>query len=84
MLRIVESVVQADESVAVCVIAVNLVVYRIESVVIAAVAVFCFVVDNRIFDFNAAGREVSLEVRAVVLSVPETPFSERPEFESLV
>ncbi len=50
---------------------------------ITSVSVLCYVVDSRTFDLNTACREVSLEVCAVVLSIPETPFSDREDREAL-
>ena len=82
-LRIVESVVKTDESVTVGIVAVNSIVYGVECKVVASVAVFGLVVDGGADYLNTAGGEVSLEVCAVILSVPEAPLCERPQFEGL-
>ena len=78
-----ESVVKTDESVTVGVVSVNSIVYGVECEVVASVAVFGLVVDGGAYYLNAAGGEVSLEVCAVVLSVPEAPLCERPQLEGL-
>ena len=75
-LRVVEAVVQADEGIAVGIVAVDGIVNGVECEVVAAVAVFGLVVDGRAHYLNTAGGEVSLEVGAVVLSVPEAPLCE--------
>ena len=82
-LRIVEAVVQSDKGIAVGVVAVDGIIYGVECEVVAAVAVFGLVVDGGANYLNTAGREVALEVGAVVLRVPETPLSERPQLECL-
>ena len=50
---------------------------------VAALAVFGLVVDRAAEDLHLAGGEVALEVRAVVLRVPEAPLDERREDEPL-
>ena len=50
---------------------------------ITSVSVLSYVVDSGAFDLDTACREVSLEVCAVVLSVPEAPFSDREDREAL-
>ena len=71
---VVPAVVDAsEEGVTVCIVAVDSVVYCIERVVIASVSVLCYVVDSGALYLNASCGEVSLEVRAVVLSVPKAP-----------
>ena len=52
-------------------------VARIESKVVAPLAVLCLVVNRASFDFNFACAEVSLEVLAVVAGVVKTPFNKR-------
>ena len=74
-LRIMEAVVQTDKGISVCIIAVDFIVYCVECKVVTSVSVFSLVVDSRAANLNSACGEVSLEVCAVILSVPQTPFS---------
>ena len=80
-LRIAEAVIETDEGIAVGIISVDRVVHGIESVMVTSVSVFGLMVNRRAFDFHASGREVSLEVGAVVLCIPEAPFREGEELE---
>ena len=82
-LRVVEAVVQADEGIAVGIVAVDGIVNGVECEVVAAVAVFGLVVDGGAYYLNTAGGEVSLEIGAVVLSVPEAPLCKGPQLEGL-
>ena len=50
---------------------------------VAALAVLGLVVDGGAYYLNTAGGEVSLEVGAVVLSVPEAPLCKGPQLEGL-
>ena len=81
--RGVVSGVRAEERLAVGVEAVGPGVHGVERVVVAALAVFGLVVDRAAEDLHLAGGEVALEVRAVVLRVPEAPLDERREDELL-
>ena len=73
-LRIVESVVKTDEGITIGIISVDCIVYGIECIVITSVSVFSLVIDNGSVNYYTAGREVSLEVCAVILCIPKTPF----------
>ena len=69
-LWIAEAVVHTDESISVCIKAVDLIIYSIESKVITSVSVFCLVIYSRADYLNTSCREVSLEVCAVILRIP--------------
>ena len=75
-LRIAETVVKSDEGITVGIIAVDGLVYRVESIVIAAVSVFRLMINDRAVHLNASGGKVSLEVVAVILCIPEAPLGE--------
>ncbi|MNI21549.1 hypothetical protein D3C73_750770 [compost metagenome] len=46
---------------------------------VSAFAIFCFMIDNRILYFYFTRAEVTLEVRHIILSVPETELGKREE-----
>ena len=48
---------------------------------VAAISVFRLMENHRILYFYTAGGEVTLEIIAVILSIPETPLSEGEEGE---
>ena len=48
---------------------------------VAALFVFRFVVDHRIFNFNFTGRKVTLEIFHVGSGIPQTPFDKREDFQ---
>ena len=50
---------------------------------IAAFAVFGFMVNNGILDFDFTGVEISLEIRHVIQGVPQAKFRQRKEIKSL-
>ena len=76
-LRVFKAVVQPKERLHVGVEAVHGGVHGVERIVIAALAVFGLVVDDAAFHLNLAGGEVALEVRHVVLRVPEAELDKR-------
>ena len=80
-LWVMEAVIKTDKWISVCIIAVYLVIYCIECKVISSVSVFCLVIDSWAYYLNTACAEVSLEVCAVVLSVPKTPLCKWEEWE---
>ncbi|MNJ74084.1 hypothetical protein D3C77_709670 [compost metagenome] len=69
-LWLMETVIKAHESFAICIKAVNLAVYRIESIMISAFTIFSFMINNGILYFYLARAQVALEVRHIVLGVP--------------
>ncbi len=73
-LRLVRAVVSADKVVADRVKAVNVRVYRIDCIVVSALAVLCLVVDGRADHFHFAGAQIPLEISGVVIGVPQAPF----------
>ena len=76
-LRVFKAIVQPKERLHVGVEAVHGGVHGVERIVIAALAVFGLVVDDAAFHLNLAGGEVALEVRHVVLRVPQAELDER-------
>ena len=82
-LRISKLIVQAYEGLTVGVEALDGGVHVIESVVVAALAVFGLVIDCRALDLDFARREVTLEVLHVRSGIPQTPFLEREELQLL-
>ena len=70
-----ETIVQTDECITVCIVTIDGVIYRIECVMITSVSVLSLVVDGRILYLYTTSTEVSLEVCAVVLCIPQTPLS---------
>ncbi|MNC29163.1 hypothetical protein D3C75_774040 [compost metagenome] len=71
-LRVVQSVEHAEEGFTVSVEAGQRFIYRIESVVVSALTVFGFVIDNRILDFNLTNAQVALEVGHIIMGIPQT------------
>ncbi|MNE05415.1 hypothetical protein D3C80_979760 [compost metagenome] len=74
-LRLMKTVVQTYEGFAICIESVNFTVNGVEGIVVSAFAIFCFVINNGILYFNLTCAEVTLEVRHIVLGIPETEFS---------
>ena len=77
--RIVEAVVEADKGISVGIISVNAVIYGVECEVVTAVSVLCLVIDNGTVYLYTAGREVTLEIVGVILSIPKTPLCKGEE-----
>ena len=50
-------------------------IYGIYGIVVSALSVLGLVIDRRTLYFNFAGGEISLEVSAVVICIPETPLN---------
>ena len=71
---LVQPVVQAEERLAVGVEARELRVHVIERVVVAPLAVFGLVIERAADDLDFAGAQVALEVRHVVVGVPQAEF----------
>ena len=78
-LRIMKTVVDADEGIATRIEADDRLVYRKYGVVIPPLTVFGLVIDGAADDLDLAGGEIPLEVRLVVLRIPETEFDEAEE-----
>ena len=76
-------VVQSDERLPVGVEALYGSVDMVESKVVAALLVLCFVVDGGAVNLHFAGREVALEVLHVRGCIPQTPFGEREQLQLL-
>ena len=77
----IEAVVHSEETLPVRVKGLHRAVGGIESIVVAALAIFSLVVDNAAFHLHLAGREVALEILHIRGCVQQAPFSEREEFE---
>ena len=82
-LRLGKLVVESDEALAVGIVALNLGIDGVESIVVAALAVFGLVIDGRAFYLHFARREVALEVLHVGGSIPEAPFCKGEHLEGL-
>jgi hypothetical protein len=82
-LRLVHSVVEADERLSVGIEARDGGVHMIKSEVIAPLAVFRLVINGAVDDFDFAGAEVALVVRHVVVGVPQAKFDVRKELDGL-
>ena len=82
-LGIVEAVVQTDECVPVGIVAVDGIVDGVECKVVTSVSVFGLVVDGGANYLYTAGGEVSLEIGAVVLCIPQAPFCKGEQLEGL-
>ena len=82
-LRSIETVVQADETLAVGIEALDWSIDSIESIVVAALLVFRLMVDRGAFDLHLPCREVALEILHVGGGVPQAPLYEREEFQRL-
>ena len=80
---IAKAVVQADEALAVGVVAVDGGVDGEQRIVVAALAVLGLVVDGGADDLHLADGEVALEVGHVVVGVPQAPLDEGEEGEVL-
>ena len=68
------SIVYTDKSIAACIESAYILVDIEHSVMISALAVFSFVIYRASFDLNFTDGEVSLEIRSVILGIPETEF----------
>ena len=82
-IRIGKLIIEADERLTVGVKALDRNVHTVECVVIAALAVFGLVVDNRALDFDLTGREVALEVLHVGRCIPQAPLGKGEQLEAL-
>ena len=78
-LRIMEAVVDTDEGVTACVEADDRSVDGKYRIVIPTLAILCLMVDRAADHLDLARREVPLEVRLIVLRVPETELDEAEE-----
>ena len=78
-------VVESHEALAVCVKALDGCVDVVESIVVAALAVFCLMVDRRslLLYLHLTGREIALEVLHVSGSVPQAPLLKGEDLEML-
>ena len=83
-LWVVETIVKSDEWISVCIVAIDLVIYCVECEMITSVSVLCLVVDCWTNNLYTTCTEVSLEVCAVILCIPETPLFKWEEWESLL
>ena len=82
-LRLGKLVVESDEALAVGIISLNLCIHGVESIVVAALAVFGLVIDGRTLYLHLSRREVALEVLHVGSSIPEAPFGKGEYLEGL-
>ena len=78
-LRIMEAVVDTDEGVATRIEADDRPVHRINRIVIPALTILGLMIDRAADHLDLAGREVPLEVRLIVLRIPETELDEAEE-----
>jgi len=46
---------------------------------VSALSVLCLVIDNRAFNLNFTGAEVSLEVGHIIISIPQAELNKREE-----
>jgi hypothetical protein len=76
-------VVESDEALTVGIVALNLCIYSIESVVVAALTVLRLVIEGRAFYLYFARREVALEVLHIGSGIPEAPFCKGEHLEGL-
>ena len=76
-------VVESDEALTVGIVALNLCIYSIESVVVAALTVFRLVIEGRAFYLHFACREIALEVLHIGSGIPEAPFCKGEHLEGL-
>ena len=81
--RLGKLVVESDEALAVGIVALNLGIHSVESVVVAALTVFGLVIDGRTLYLHLARREVALEVLHVGSSIPEAPLCKGEHLEGL-
>ena len=81
--RLGKLVVESDEALAVGIVALNLGIHCVESIVVAALTIFGLVIDGRAFYLYFARREVALEVLHVGSSIPEAPFGKGEYLEGL-
>ena len=81
LLRIAELVIQANESLSVCIETVNRCVHAVERIMVAAFLIFRLMIDDRSVHLNLAGREVALEVLHIRSCIPEAPLCERVQLE---
>ena len=81
--RLGKLVVESDEALAVGIVALNLGIHGVESIVVAALTIFGLVIDGRAFNLYLARREVALEVLHVGSSIPEAPLCKGEHLESL-
>ena len=81
-IRIGKLIIEADERLTVGVKALDRNIHAVEGVVIAALAVFGLVVDDRVLDFDLTGREVALEVLHVGRCIPQAPLGKGEQLEA--
>ena len=81
--RLGKLVVESDEAFTVGIVALNLGIHGVESVVVAALAIFGLVIEGRSFYLYFARREVALEVLHIGSGIPEAPFRKGEHLEGL-
>ena len=82
-LRIVKTVVHADEGFALRIKTINGFIHGINSVVIAAFTIFRLVVNCRPHHFDLTGREIALEIGLIIRGIPQTEFYEAEQVQML-
>ena len=75
--RLICSVICTKECFADGIKTINLGIYGVNSVMITTLSVFCLVENSGINHLYFAGTVISLEVSAVIICIPETPFNIR-------
>ena len=74
-------IIETDKTFAVGIVALNVGIDSIESIMISAFAIFRLVVDRRAFYLNFSCREIALEVFHVSGCIPQAPFCKREYLE---
>ena len=82
-LRLGKLVVESDKTLAVGIVALNLGIHSVESIVVAALTIFSLVIDGRTLYLHLARREVALEVLHIGSSIPEAPLCKGEHLEGL-
>ncbi len=80
-IRVVKTIVKPKERLAVGIIAVNGGIHTEQRIVVAAFAVFGFVVDRAAVNFHFADVIIALEIGHIIGSVPEAEFHKGEQFD---